>query len=215
MFHSSRDRIAPAQASRRSSRDPSDDVLSALRHELRGPLSALLAAVEVLDIAPPDGPDAAMAREVVRRQARRLSGLVDELTRPTTALPAAAPAPVRAAAGRKLLLLLREATAGPLARALQEEGHQVHVASDGIAGLRRLLELQPDVSLIDVGLPGLTGLEVARHARAAGHAGRLVALVDAASCDLRRIESSGFDAWLAQPPDLAELRASLQRPYGA
>lgn len=214
MFHSSRDRIAPALPARRTGRDTAEDAMSALRHELRGPLAALLAAVEVLDIAPADGPDAAQAREVVRRQARHLSNLVNDMTRSAPALPPVAPAVPRAAVPRTVLLVLRPASAEPLAQALRQEGHQVHTACDGIGGLRRLLELQPDVSLLEIGLPGLSGLEVARHARAAGHAGRLVALVDADGCDQQRIESSGFDAWLGQPPDLAQLRASLQRPHG-
>ena len=54
---------------------------------------------------------------------------------------------------------------------LELDGHTVSTAADGIEGLTRLLRQQPEVSIVDIGLPGLTGYELARHARAAGYAG--------------------------------------------
>jgi len=48
-------------------------------------------------------------------------------------------------------------------RALEAEGHDVvGTAADGISGLRAALELLPDVVLLDIGLPDISGLEVAR-----------------------------------------------------
>ena len=93
---------------------------------------------------------------------------------------------------------------------LELDGHTVSTACDGLEGLTRLLRQQPEVSIVDIGLPGLTGFEVARHARAAGYAGRLIAL---SGYGLERDKAdalvAGFDGYLIKPVDRAQLRASL------
>ncbi|HSW16806.1 MAG TPA: hybrid sensor histidine kinase/response regulator [Ramlibacter sp.] len=94
---------------------------------------------------------------------------------------------------------------------LELDGHIVSTAADGIEGLRSLLQLQPEVSIVDIGLPGLTGYEVARHARAAGYAGRMVALSGyAGGQEVNSARVAGFDAYLVKPVDRDKLRASLQ-----
>ena len=93
---------------------------------------------------------------------------------------------------------------------LELDGHAVTTALDGIEGLTRVLEEQPEVSIVDIGLPGLTGHEVARHARAAGYAGRMVAMSGySQDSDASMARQSGFDAYLVKPVDRAQLRASL------
>ncbi len=51
---------------------------------------------------------------------------------------------------------------------LEQAGHQVSTADDGPSGLERILATSPDVALVDIGLPGFDGFELARRARAAG-----------------------------------------------
>jgi CheY-like chemotaxis protein/anti-sigma regulatory factor (Ser/Thr protein kinase) len=93
---------------------------------------------------------------------------------------------------------------------LELDGHTVSTASDGIDGLARLLELRPEISIVDIGLPGLTGYELARHARAAGYAGRMIALSGyGQERDVSRAMVAGFDAYLVKPVDRKELRATL------
>jgi signal transduction histidine kinase len=93
---------------------------------------------------------------------------------------------------------------------LELDGHTVSTAADGIEGLSRLLQQKPEVSIIDIGLPGLTGFELARHARAAGYAGRLIALSGyGAERDAQEALVAGFDAYLVKPVDRHQLRASL------
>lgn len=93
---------------------------------------------------------------------------------------------------------------------LELDGHSVSTAMDGIEGLTRLLRQQPEVSIVDIGLPGLTGYEVARHARAAGYAGRLIALSGyGQERDRADALTAGFDGYLVKPVDPAQLRASL------
>ncbi|MBW3656316.1 MAG: response regulator, partial [Gemmatimonadetes bacterium] len=93
---------------------------------------------------------------------------------------------------------------------LELDGHTVSTAADGIDGLSRLLRLQPEVSIIDIGLPGMTGYEVARNARAAGYAGRMIALSGyGQERDVNNALVAGFDAYLVKPVDRKQLRASL------
>jgi signal transduction histidine kinase len=93
---------------------------------------------------------------------------------------------------------------------LELDGHTVSTAVDGIEGLTRLLKLKPEVSIVDIGLPGLTGFELARHARAAGYAGRMIALSGyGAERDAQEALVAGFDAYLVKPVDRNQLRASL------
>jgi CheY-like chemotaxis protein len=93
---------------------------------------------------------------------------------------------------------------------LELEGHTVITAADGAEGLMRVLREQPEVSLVDIGLPGLSGLEVARHARAAGYAGRMVALSGYGQHrDADAARKAGFDAYLVKPLSAEQLQASL------
>jgi DNA-binding response OmpR family regulator len=55
--------------------------------------------------------------------------------------------------------------AEPLARALDREGYDVVTAGDGRVALDTLIEAPPDLLILDIGLPGIDGLEVCRHAR--------------------------------------------------
>ncbi|MGH7299366.1 MAG: response regulator, partial [Candidatus Rokuibacteriota bacterium] len=95
---------------------------------------------------------------------------------------------------------------------LEHAGHEVHEAADGPAGVEAVLSVRPDIALVDVGLPGLDGYEVARRVRAAaeGREVRLVALTGyGLPEDHRRSQDAGFDAHLVKPVDPARLAAVI------
>lgn len=97
-----------------------------------------------------------------------------------------------------------------LASMLELEGHAVWTAADGEAGLALVMECRPDVVLVDIGLPGIPGFEVARGARAQGYTGRMIALSGyGQESDVKMALSSGFDAYLVKPIDTATLRTLL------
>ncbi|AEG92108.1 hybrid sensor histidine kinase/response regulator [Ramlibacter tataouinensis] len=136
----------------------------------------------------------------------------------TVRLPAVAP-PVRQAGdtlppSRRRHVLVVEDNQDVLAALrskLELDGHDVSTASDGIDGLHCVLQLRPEVSIVDIGLPGLTGYELARHARAAGYAGRMIALSGyGRDRDADDAYTAGFDAYLVKPVDRRQLRASLE-----
>jgi signal transduction histidine kinase len=140
-----------------------------------------------------------------------------EGSRFTVRLPAIdAPPPAREDAlppSRRRRVLVIEDNADVLAALrskLEMDGHTVSTAADGLEGLARLLKLQPEVSIVDIGLPGLTGFELARHARAAGYSGRMIAMSGYGQPrDEREALMAGFDAYLVKPVDRQQLRASL------
>ncbi len=86
-------------------------------------------------------------------------------------------------------------------------GHQVAVAQDGVQGVALALAHAPELALVDLGLPGLDGYEVARSLRArVGQRLRLVALSgygDAAAC--QQALRAGFDVHLTKPVRPADL----------
>jgi CheY-like chemotaxis protein len=97
---------------------------------------------------------------------------------------------------------------------LEDLGHEVSVAKNGIEGAARILELRPDVTLVDLGLPGIDGYELARRVRAAPNGGDLylVALTGyGATGDRAKAQSAGFDRHLTKPissDDLLEIVSS-------
>jgi signal transduction histidine kinase/DNA-binding response OmpR family regulator len=92
-------------------------------------------------------------------------------------------------------------------------GHEVEVAEDGTSGVEMTLAAQPDVALIDIGLPGLDGYEVARRLRAqmtGPQRTRLIALTGYGQPDdRRRALEAGFDDHLVKPVDFDDLTRLL------
>jgi len=98
-----------------------------------------------------------------------------------------------------------------LAELVEMFGHVAEVAHDGPAALAKARANPPDVVLCDIGLPGMSGYDVARALRAsAGGALELVAVSGYAQPeDLRAALEAGFDRHVAKPPDPDELERLL------
>ena len=95
---------------------------------------------------------------------------------------------------------------------LELAGHEVHEAVDGPSGLAMALDLRPDIVLVDIGLPGFDGLEMARRVRdAVGASIHLVALTGYGQPDDRRQAlGAGLDAHLVKPVHPPALLAALR-----
>ena len=90
-------------------------------------------------------------------------------------------------------------------------GYEVHEAIDGESGLELVQRLQPDVVLLDIGLPGLDGYEVARRLKSAQICPRLVAITGYGRPeDHERAMTAGFDQHLTKPVDYDELQRALE-----
>jgi signal transduction histidine kinase len=126
--------------------------------------------------------------------------------------PGAASAP--AGRGRDVLVVEDNADArAALCELLEIGGHRVRAAADGPSGLAAALAAPPEIALIDVGLPGIDGYEVARRIRTAlNGAARplLIALTGyGAPEDRQRALAAGFDRHLVKPVDWSMLSALL------
>ncbi len=123
----------------------------------------------------------------------------------------------RTAAGRALRIVIIEDNrdAREMLRAVLElQGHQVYEAGDGATGVPVVITSTPDIVLLDIGLPGMDGYQVARRLRhRLGMSVRLIALTGYSDAETRRATvASGFDAHLVKPvdpDDLARVLATL------
>jgi CheY-like chemotaxis protein len=94
-------------------------------------------------------------------------------------------------------------SADTMAELMRLWGHEVRTANDGPSALECARGFHPQVVLLDVGLPGMDGYELARLLRAEGLAGRLLVSVTGYGQDedRRRAEEAGFDHHLTKPVD--------------
>jgi signal transduction histidine kinase/ActR/RegA family two-component response regulator len=96
---------------------------------------------------------------------------------------------------------------------LSKLGHDVLDAKDGVEGLRVLLSERPDLALVDLGLPGMDGFELARGVRE--KLGQDVVLVAVSGFgqpeDKRRALEAGFDEHITKPADVKDIEGILRR----
>lgn len=132
---------------------------------------------------------------------------------PRAARETAPRAPNRGA--RRILVVEDNADAREmLATLLTLDGNEVHEAVDGPSGVAAALRLAPDVALIDLGLPGLDGYQVAEAIRSASDRPEmlLVALTGYGQPeDHERTRRAGFHAHLVKPVDFAQLDRIIEK----
>jgi CheY-like chemotaxis protein len=129
--------------------------------------------------------------------------------------PAAAPPPAHHPPGVRVIVVDDNADAADLlAEVLGHHGFAVKVAHGGPEAIELVERWRPDVAVLDLGLPGMDGFELARALRGRfGRDLRLVALTGYGQTrDRRAAEAAGFDAHLVKPVQLdALLRAFAPR----
>jgi signal transduction histidine kinase len=103
-----------------------------------------------------------------------------------------------------------EAAAMAVSMLLQRDGHEILVVNDGASAVQEAERFQPHIALLDIGMPHLSGYEVARQIRAApwGSAMRLIAATGwGQEKDKKLAEEAGFNAHLTKPINFKELLA--------
>ena len=95
-------------------------------------------------------------------------------------------------------------------RILERQGYELQTASDGVSGLEKLEEMQPKVVLLDISLPEMDGMEIARrvrdHENEAVQSSILIALTAMGTTgDRDRFYDAGCDDYLAKPFRAAQL----------
>ena len=129
------------------------------------------------------------------------------------AVPTAAAGPAPGGRRHRILVIEDNEDAremlGELIRVL---GHEIHAVADGMSAVETALRLLPDLTLVDIGLPGVDGYEIARRIRGdpRGQRLRLVALTGyGRSEDRERALACGYDDHIVKPVDQARLATLL------
>jgi len=132
------------------------------------------------------------------------------------ATPEPAAAPRRWRRRRVLVVEDHEDARDMMREALRLEGHEVFVAEDGVRGVEMALLHRPEIALVDLGLPGVSGYDVAARIRTAlGTTVTLVALTGYGQPEDRlRSRAAGFDAHLVKPVGVTDLDGLLRATNG-
>jgi signal transduction histidine kinase len=136
----------------------------------------------------------------------------------STPTPAPAPAIRTQSAARVLVVDDLAASAETLMTLLEMEGFVVKCASEGMAALKIAEDFRPDVVLLDIGLPGMNGFEVAHRLRTQPESrdALLIALTGYGEAESRsRSVQAGFDFHMVKPADVNLLLSMLANPQQA
>lgn len=144
---------------------------------------------------------------------------------PTTTAVAAVPpvasperAPALASSLRRILVVDDNVDSAEMIVAMLEDwGHEAHHVVDGPTAVERALELRPDIVLLDIGLPGMDGHEVAARLRAEPTTKRvrIIALSGyGQESDRVKSRAAGCDEHLVKPVDMNLLRRTLTADAG-
>jgi PAS domain S-box-containing protein len=131
------------------------------------------------------------------------------------AQPAAQPQPDMSASARpKRVLLVDDSVdaAAAMSLLLESLGHDVRVAHDGLAGLAATAAFQPEVVILDIGLPGMDGYAVAREMRRRPETAgaMLFALTGYGQPgDREQSREAGFDRHFVKPVSFVEIEAAI------
>lgn len=124
------------------------------------------------------------------------------------------PAEVRNLSRRKILVVDdNQDAAVTLADLLRTLNQDVEVAHDGLSAVEGAIAMRPEVALLDIGLPGIDGYEVARRIRAHSTTYRpvLIALTGwGEESDKQQARDAGFDYHLLKPVDFTKLTDALR-----
>ena len=123
--------------------------------------------------------------------------------------------PAGAAPRARILLVDDNVDATSIMRIMLElDGHEVRVLNEGAGAVAAVRAFRPDLVLLDIGMPGMDGYEVARQLRADGGEATpmLVAVTGFGRAgDAHRSREAGFDHHLAKPVDREALQALIAR----
>jgi PAS domain S-box-containing protein len=147
----------------------------------------------------------------------RLPGRADTAA-PARVVTTTAVAPSTPTTKRVLIVDDNRDGARAIARLLRTMGHEVATAFEGRLALERAKEFDPDLILLDLGMPGVDGFQVCQRLRAhvwSRQRPRIVALTGwGREGDLARTKRAGFDAHLVKPVDGETLEELLEQNHG-
>jgi CheY-like chemotaxis protein len=205
-----------------------ESILDRLNHELRNPLAPIVTALELSARKR----DPARQNAIITRQVKQLVKALDDvledspspaLERAILEVPPEATAPTaRASTPRrqlpsrcKIMIVDDNVDAAEsLCEVLEELGYASRIAHDATSALELARIFEPELALIDIGLPGMNGIDLARQLKGRGDtsAMRLIALTGySRNADREQTRAAGCEAHLVKPVDLHALETTLAR----
>ena len=126
------------------------------------------------------------------------------------------PAQAKAAPRQRRILVVDDSvdSAQTLARLLRLEGHESYTVHDGLEAVTAAAQLRPDVVLMDLGLPSLSGFDACRRIRHEPWGENIIIFALTGwgqDADRRRTSDAGFDHHLVKPVDLRVLMNLIER----
>ena len=151
-----------------------------------------------------------------RRGDKSGSRFVITLPLASAAIPQAPASPVdsrRPAGTQRVLAVDDNADALEMLRsALSQAGHEVAIAESGADAIAVAAEFHPEIGILDIGLPGMDGYELARHLRNAHPHMRLIALTGYGQAgDVEAASAAGFDSHCVKPVSSSALLELIDR----
>ena len=101
-------------------------------------------------------------------------------------------------------------TARSMAILFDLRGHRTACATDPREALAMLRDFEPDVAILDIGLPHMDGYELAMHLRVNGAQCRLIIVSGSAERDAQRCSRAGVELFLSKPVDIELLCAAVE-----
>ena len=188
--------------------------LATFAHDVRTPLSSIRTGLEVLKLSLGDPQQAGKIIAMLERQTLEITCLLDGLMT-ADSLTAVPPIPPSPTAPRQVLVVDDSRSAADiLTMFFNMEGMAVRTAYLGEEALTLAREMIPDVVFLDLGLPDLSGYEVAAKIRTypGGEHCFIVALTGRDEEDDRKnIAAAGFDLHVVKPPEPDLLRDVLRK----
>jgi CheY-like chemotaxis protein len=101
-------------------------------------------------------------------------------------------------------------TARSMATLLELRGHRALCATDPREALAMVRDFEPDVAILDIGLPHMDGYELAMHLRVNGAHCRMIIVSGSAERDAKRCSRAGVERFLPKPVDIGLLCAAVE-----
>ena len=182
-----------------------DENLRKVAHDLKNCLAPVRNALRLLERADADASTGIYARGLIEKQLLAMERLCDSLLAepPKPAAAPAAASPSLGAARRRILLVDdNRAWVDSLALSLRDQGHTVYTAYGGRRAIEIAEDLKPEVVILDIEMPEVSGYEAARQLRRklSKHRPTLIALtVWNDDMDKALAREAGFDHHLSKP----------------
>ena len=205
-----------------------EEFLAVLAHELRNPLATIMSSVELMNVFGMEAKETSELLSVIDQKVREMSSVLDNLLDTARVSPDKVASGESAVPSKKILAVStivtapdalkvlvvddNENAADSLSQLLALRGYSVVVAYSGAQALEKALIFQPQVAILDIGMPDMDGYELARMLQKEKLPCVYIALTGYGQThDKQNALAAGFDYHLTKPAGIKEIEAILKK----